>query len=102
MLAIMALVAQAWAAAPFEETKLRLGLVSTRALAHFRSADSLAANLEQRGLGPRTSIIALRIGIESALDRADAALEKGDAQAAQRALDRAEGLIARLARDSGR
>jgi hypothetical protein len=101
MLAMMALAAQAWAAEPLQESKLRLGLLSTRALARFRAADSLAANLEQRGLRPRASAAALRTAIESALDRAEAALGKDDARAAQRALDRAEALIDRLAPDCG-
>lgn len=83
------------------QTRLRFGLVSTRALANFRAADSIVFNLRAQGLIPRASLTALRFTIEGALDRAEAALKDGDLEAARRAISRAEGALLRLAGELG-
>ncbi len=76
-----------------KDAKLRLGLLATRAIANFRSADSIEANLNAEGLSLHPQIVALRLRIEAALDEAQIAVDHGDPAAANEALDRAEALL---------
>ena len=104
-LAIGALTVNVWAQAgddaDLREAHERFSLTASRALALFRSADSIAANLAARGAVLRADLTAGRKAIEQSLDRAEAALEKGDRPAVKRALDRAEGLLNRYAKGLG-
>ncbi len=79
----------------------RFHLVAARAVGLFQSADSVAANLEERGERLHPDLIAARRMIERALDRAEAALDKGERKAAVRAIDQAEGTLKRYARSLG-
>jgi hypothetical protein len=86
--------------APDSETakaRHRLGLVATRAIAYFRSADSIEASLEEEGLSLNAGITALRSLLEAAMDEADAALAKDDLTSADKALGRAEALLGKFA-----
>jgi len=76
-----------------KDAKLRLGLLATRAIANFRSADSIEANLNAQGLSLHPQIVALRLRIEAALDEAQKAVDHGDPAAANEALDRAQALL---------
>jgi hypothetical protein len=95
--------ALAWAEddADTRKARERFGLTASRAIALFHSADSIAANLEARGAALHPDLIAMRQNIERLLDRAEAALDKGDRRAASRELDRAEGFLARYAKRIG-
>ncbi len=88
-------------AAELREVRHRLGLVATRAIACFHSMDSIEANLEAMGMSLNSELVNLRTRIEGALDSADGSVEKGDAKAANDALDRAEALVGRLAQKLG-
>src|SRR5215813_6468229 len=59
---------------PRKDTERRLALLATRAIANFRSADSIAANLNARGYFLHPQIVALRLRIEAALDEAQKAV----------------------------
>lgn len=83
------------------EAKHRLGLVATRAIANFRSMDSIEENLEAMGMTLHPDLVSLRTRIEAALDATDEAIDKNDAKAANEELDRAEVLVTRLARELG-
>ena len=76
-----------------KDAKLRLGLLATRAIANFRSADSIEANLNAQGLSLHPQIVALRLRIEAALDEAQKAVDHGDPAAANEALDRAQAFL---------
>ena len=94
--------ALAWAEdADTRKARERFGLTASRAIALFHSADSIAANLEARGATLHPDLIAMRQNIERLLDRAEAALDKGDRRVASRELDRAEGFLARYAKRIG-
>jgi hypothetical protein len=64
-----------------------------RAIAYFRSADSIEANLEARGLALHPDFTVLRARLQSALDESDAAISRNDVAAAREALDRAQALL---------
>ena len=87
--------------ATMREVRRRLGLVATRAIANFRSMDSIEENLEDMGLTLKSELIELRSRIEAALDETDEALDHQDARAANEALDRAEALLGKLAKRIG-
>jgi len=95
--------ALAWAEddADTRKARERFGLTASRAIALLHSADSIAANLEARGATLHPDLIAMRQNIERLLDRAEAALDKGDRRAAGRELDRVEGFLARYAKRIG-
>jgi hypothetical protein len=78
-----------------KDAKLRLGLLATRAIANFRSADSVEANLNAHGLSLHPQIVTLRLRIEAALDEAQKAVDHGDPTAANEALDTAQALLQR-------
>jgi hypothetical protein len=84
-----------------DQARDRFILAASKAVALFRSADSIAANLEERGMHLHPDLISLRRVIEQSLDRAEVALDKGDRRAAGRELDRAEGWLARYAKRLG-
>jgi hypothetical protein len=79
----------------------REGLVATRAIAYFRSMDSIEENLESMGLELNPDLVSLRTRIEAALDATDAAIDKNDAKSANESLDHAEALVTRLAQKLG-
>ena len=79
-----------------KDAQRRLGLLATRAIANFRSADSIEANLNARGLSLHPQIVALRLQIEAALDAARKAVDRADPAAANQSLDSAEDLLHRF------
>ena len=81
--------------------RLRLGLLATRAIANFRSADSIEANLNRRGLSLHPQIATLRLRIEAALGDAQKAVDHGDPTAANEALDTAQALLQRFIQQLG-
>lgn len=83
------------------EVELRLGLLATKALAVFRGADAIAANLEAQGMTPCGEATAMRAAIERSLDRAESSMARRDWAAAQRSLDRAAGQLSSYMRRSG-
>ena len=83
------------------EVRHRLGLVATRAIAYFRSMDSIQENLEAMGLELNSDLVSLRNRIEAALDATDEAIDQNDAKRANESLDRAEALVTRLAQRLG-
>ncbi len=89
------------AAARLKDARHRFDLVATRAVANFRSADSIEEHLRADGATLHPQLIALRLQIEAALDETQAALDKGDVDTAKKATDRAEGLLERFARRLG-
>jgi hypothetical protein len=99
----LVVAALAWAEddADTRKARERLGLTASRAIALFHSADSIAANLEARGATLHPELIAMRVNIERLLDRAEAAIDKGDRKAAGRDLDRAEGFLTRFSKRIG-
>jgi ElaB/YqjD/DUF883 family membrane-anchored ribosome-binding protein len=80
---------------PQKDVQRRLGLIATRAVANFRSADSIEANLNASGHSLHPQIVALRLRIEAALDEAQKAVDQADPAAANQALDRAQALLQR-------
>jgi hypothetical protein len=86
---------------PQKDAQRRLGLLATRAIANFHSADSIEANLNARGLSLHPQIAALRLRIEAALDEAQKAVEDADPAAANEALDRAQALLQRFIQRMG-
>lgn len=87
--------------AEMREARHRLGLVATRAIAYFRSLDSIGENLEAMGLELNPDLVSLRARIEAALDATDEALGKNDAKRANESLDQADALVNRLAQKLG-
>ena len=86
---------------PQKDAQRRLGLVATRAIANFRSADSIEANLIAQGHSLHPQIVALRLRIEAALDEAQKAIDQADPAAANEALDRAQALLQRFIQRMG-
>jgi ElaB/YqjD/DUF883 family membrane-anchored ribosome-binding protein len=86
---------------PQKDAERRFGLIATRAAANFRSADSIEANLNERGHSLHPQIVALRLRIEAALDEARKAIDQADLAAANQALDRAQALLQRYAQRLG-
>src|SRR5437764_12224927 len=82
---------------PKADLQHRLGLVATRAIADFRSADSIAASLAESGMTLHPDIATLRARLEAALDQADAAIGRDDLAAANEALDIAQALLDKFA-----
>lgn len=83
------------------ETQNRLNLVATRALANFRSADSIEYSLRGQGNTLHPQLAAMRMRVEAALDQAEGDLKKSNLQDANEALDRAQGWLDRLSRRLG-
>lgn len=79
-----------------KDAQRRLGLVATRAIANFHSADSIEANLNRHGHSLHPQIVALRLRIEAALDEAQKAIDQGDPAAANEELDMAQALLQRF------
>jgi hypothetical protein len=86
---------------PEKDAKKRLGLIATRAIANFRSADSIEANLGARGETIHPQLAALRLRIEAALDEAQTAVDHGQSADANKALDNAQALLDRFAQRLG-
>lgn len=81
--------------------RLRFGNAATRALANFRSADSIEDNLRAHGNTLHPTLIALRLRIEAALDEGEAALNKGDLEASADSITRAEALVEKFGKKLG-
>ena len=79
-----------------KDAQLRLGLLATRALANFQSADSIEANLNRHGQTLHPQTVALRLRIEAALDEAQKASDESDTAAANEELDMAQALLQRF------
>ena len=87
--------------AALKAARNRFGLVATRAVANFRSADSVEERLKAQGSSLHPSLIAMRLRIESALDKAEAALGKSDVKTAVEQIKLAEGLLDKFAHKLG-
>jgi hypothetical protein len=83
------------------EVRHRLGLVATRAIAYFRSADSIEENLKQRGAALHPDIVSLRLRLEAALDETDKAIDRCDPALAGKTLELAKALLDRYAAKLG-
>ncbi len=83
------------------DAQKRLGLIATRAIANFRSADSIEANLVSQGQSLHPQLITLRLRIEAALDEAQTAVNQNDTATAKEALDTAQALLDRYAQRLG-
>ena len=81
---------------PQKDAQRRLGLIATRAIANFQSADSIEANLKAQGHSLHPQIVALRLRIEAALDEAQKAIDQADPAAANEELDMAQALLQRF------
>jgi uncharacterized protein HemX len=84
-----------------KDAQKRLGLIATRAIANFRSADSIEANLVSQGQTLHPQLITLRLRIEAALDEAQTAVNQNDTATAKEALDTAQALLDRYAQRLG-
>jgi len=87
--------------AAVREVRHRLGLVATRAIAYFRSADSIEENLKQQGAALHPDIVSLRLRLEAVLDETDKAIDRCDPALAGKALERAQALLDRFAAKLG-
>lgn len=87
--------------AALKAAKLRFGQVATRATANFRSADSIEERLKAQGSTLHPSLVTLRLRIEGALDKAEAALGKNDVKTAVDQTKQAEGMLDKFARKLG-
>jgi hypothetical protein len=83
------------------QARHRLDLIATRAIANFRSLESIEANLNDLGLALHPQLVMLRLRIEGALNAAEDAIDAGDLTAASESLDQAEALLGRLASQLG-
>jgi hypothetical protein len=83
--------------AAVRELRHRLGLVATRAIAYFRSADSIEENLKAQGAALHPDIVSLRLRLEAALDETDKAIDQCHPAVAGQALERAQALLDRFA-----
>jgi hypothetical protein len=86
---------------PLKDAKLRFGQSATRAVANFHSADGIARQLAAEGMTLHPGLIVLRLRIEAALDRAEAALAREDAEVFNESLRRADALIDRFSQGIG-
>ncbi|HMC62358.1 MAG TPA: hypothetical protein VKJ01_24395 [Candidatus Solibacter sp.] len=89
------------APAAVRELRHRLGLVATRAIAYFRSADSIAENLKEQGAALHPETVSLRLRLEAALDETDKAIDQCHPEVAGKALERAQALLGRFAAKLG-
>ncbi len=89
------------APAALRETRHHFDLVAARATAYIRSADSIDSNLRYQGALLHPELVILRQRIIAALNEAGEAISEGDLVAAEDALDRAQALVDRLARQIG-
>jgi hypothetical protein len=82
--------------ATIRELRHHLGLVATRAIAYFRSADSIEENLKAQGAALHPDIVSLRLRLEAALDETDKAIDQCHPAVAAQALERAQALLDRF------
>lgn len=87
--------------AAVRELRHRLGLVATRAIAYFRSADSIEENLKEQGAALHPEIVSLRLRLEAALDETDKVIDECHKAMADKALERAQALLDRFAAKLG-
>ena len=92
--------ASGWHIAPesgaVRDMRHRLVLVATRAVGYFMSADSIEASLRSQGLSLPPDIAVLRVRLESALDQTEAAIDRGDLDAAAKSMGVAQALVDRF------
>lgn len=98
---LIAVAASAQSGATQDEQRDRFGLAATRAVAWFRSADSIEVRLRARGATLHPALVALRARIEKLLDQIEESLDAGDPSSGARQLPRVEGLIDQYARALG-
>jgi len=84
-----------------KDVRYRFGLVVTRAVANFHSADSIEAGLAAQGSTLNPQIATLKLRIQAALDESHKALDGGQVAAADEALTRAESMLDRFAAKIG-
>ena len=87
--------------AALKAAREHFGLVATRAVANFRAADSVEARLHAQGNTLHPSLVTLRLRIEAALDKAEAALNKKEVKTAVEQTRLAEGLLDKFAKKLG-
>ena len=87
--------------AAIREMRHQLGLVATRAIAYFRSADSIEESLEEHGATLHPDIVSLGLRLEAALDETEKATNQCDLAMAGKALERARALLDRFAAKLG-
>lgn len=83
------------------EAKHKFGLLATRAVANFKSADTIEARLKAQGATLHPQTIALRMRVEAALDETQADLDKGDVAAANKEMTRAQGFLDKFVKRLG-
>ena len=98
---VLLALASAFAQDPVREARQRLLLISTRAIANFRSAESIENRLVQEGMTLHPQLIALRARIEASLDDARDDLQAGRIKETNESLDRAQAWLDRFARRLG-
>jgi hypothetical protein len=84
-----------------KDTRRRFGQIATRAAANFHAADSIEQRLRAEGASLHPQLISLRLRIQSSLEESRAAMDSGDFDSANEALDRAQGFLDRFARRLG-
>jgi ElaB/YqjD/DUF883 family membrane-anchored ribosome-binding protein len=87
--------------AALKSARQHFGLVATRATANFKSADNIEERLKAQGSTLHPSLVTLRLRIEAALDKAEAALGKGDVKTAVEQTRQAEGMLDKFAKKLG-
>ena len=98
---VLLALASAFAQDPAREARQRFLLISTRATANFRSAESIEYRLQQEGMSLHPQLITLRARIEASLDDARDDLQAGRIKDAGESLDRAQAWLDRFARRLG-
>jgi hypothetical protein len=98
---LLANPAMAQSPSAMRAARLRFGQAATRAMANFRSADSIEDRLRAQGSTLHPQLIGLRLRIEAALNDTEAALGNSDLEAAGESMKRAEALLDRFARKLG-
>jgi ElaB/YqjD/DUF883 family membrane-anchored ribosome-binding protein len=83
------------------DARHHIDLTAIRAVANFRSADSIDARLQQSGAVLHPQLTALRMRIEAALSEARFEMDRQDYPTAEDALTRAQALLDRFAKAIG-
>lgn len=83
------------------EAKHHFDLAAIRAAANFRSADTIAAHLQEDGAVLHPRLTELRLRIEAALSEARYEIDQHDYPAAEDALTRTQALLDKFAKEIG-
>lgn len=84
-----------------KDTRRRFGQIATRAAANFRAADSIERRLNADGASLHPQLSALRMRVESSLEESREAMNGGDLESANEALDQAQGFLDKFAKKIG-